>query len=190
MEKVMRKGVSYLTGDAYADKGRFRYSGNEVHPGMTAVGALCLQQWGKENGSEVRAAVGLIMEGLELRDKPNAKVKDPEISGLYTMDYENPNCDPYAWYYAVQVMRNAGGKNWEAMNKAILADIVPAQNPDGSFKFEAGGGKLVHVNGTRAGGNSRDIYSQALNTLMLEVYYRFLPTSAGKARSSGLDDLR
>ena len=190
-EKVIRQGMEYLTKSAHVDDGKFAYSGNQVHPGMTAVGTLCLQQWGKENGKEVRGGIDIIKEGLELRDRPNAKVKQPEISALYTMDYENPNCDLYAWYYAVQVMRNAGGREWEAMNKAILADILPAQNEDGSFKLEVGGGKLVHVNGTRAAGASREIYAQALDTLMLEVYYRFLPTSAGKGgRSSGLDDLR
>lgn len=190
LDKVIRKGLDYLTGDAFLGDGKFAYSGKNYNPGMTAVGSLCLQQWGKESGKEVRSGVRLIMEGLELREKPNGKVSEPTVSPLYTMDYDDPNCDPYAWYYAVQVMRNAGGKEWEAMNKAIIEDIVPAQNADGSFKPEKGGGPLVHVRGTNAAGASRDIYVQALNTLMLEVYYRFLPTSAGKGRSSGLDDLR
>ena len=79
------------------------------------------------------------------------------------------------------------------MNKAILEDILPAQKSDGSFKPEPTGGDLLHIkSGTGSAGGSRDIYIQTLNTLMLEVYYRFLPaTSAGSKnrRSGGLDGL-
>ena len=190
-DKTIRTAVDWLSKDAYVDDGKFAYTGKTVRAAMTAVGSLCLQQWGKESSSQVRAGVKLIMEGLELRDNPNANVKVAEVSPLYTLDYSKPDADPYAWYYAVQVMRNAGGKEWDATNKAILGSVLPNQNGDGSFKPENGGGKLVEVGGTRGAGGSRDIYVQTLNTLMLEVYYRFLPTSAGKSRgSSAFDDLR
>jgi hypothetical protein len=191
-DRTIRKATDWLADTAYLGDGKFAYSGAGANPGMTAVGSLCLQQWDKGKSKPVREGVKLIMEGLELRDKPNAKVSD--FSPLYSMKYDGPNCDLYAWYYAVQVMRNAEGKEWEAMNKAILEDVLPQQNEDGSFKFENGkidrNEKLVHVRGTEAVGNSRDVYLQALNTLILEVYYRFLPaTSAGKSRGSGLDHL-
>ncbi|MEO7097988.1 MAG: prenyltransferase/squalene oxidase repeat-containing protein [Luteolibacter sp.] len=189
-DKTIRNAVEWISKGAYVDDGKFAYTGKQPRAAMTAVGSLCLQQWGKESGSQVRAAVKLIMDGLELREKPNGFVKAPDVSPLYAFDYSKPDADPYAWYYAVQVMRNAGGKEWDAMNKAILGSILPAQNGDGSFQLENGGGKLVEVGGSRGAKDSRDVYHQTLNTLMLEVYYRFLPTSAGKARSSGFDDLR
>ncbi|MEK7953331.1 prenyltransferase/squalene oxidase repeat-containing protein [Luteolibacter soli] len=194
-DKVIRKAVSWLGDEAHLGDGKFAYVNKDARVGMTAVGTLCLQQWEKAGSTPARNGVKLIMEGLELRVKPNAKVKEAEFAPLYTMKYDGPNCDLYAWYYAVQVMRNAGGKEWEAMNKAILEDIVTAQNSDGSFRNEnskiARNDNLVHVRGTEAAGPSRDIYLQCLNTLMLEVYYRFLPaTSAGaKSRGSGLDAL-
>jgi len=192
LDKVMRNALDHLSGVAYRGDGKFAYSGNSIHPNMTAVGALCLQQWYKGSSRPVRDSVELIMEGLELRGKP---LKDPDpgdFRPLWTMEYNGPDADLYGWYYAVQVMRNAGGEEWDATNQAIIADILPAQNADGSFKFEGGGGKLVHVNGTKSAGTSRDIYLQSLNTLILQVYYRFLPTSAGKGRSpgSGFDALR
>ncbi|MCW1885078.1 terpene cyclase/mutase family protein [Luteolibacter flavescens] len=194
LDKATRNAVKWLESEAYLDNGRFAYTGRNANPGLTAVGVLCLQQWDKSSSRAVRGGLSLIMEGLELRNKPGARVKDAEFSPLYTMRYNGPNGDLYAWYYAVQAMRNAGGKEWEAMNKAILEDILPAQNGDGSFKTENGqvarNDALVHVRGTEAAGTSRDIYLQCLNTLMLEVYYRFLPaTSAGKGRSGGLDAL-
>jgi hypothetical protein len=193
LDKTMRKAISWVSDEPHVADGKFAYTGKGAHPGMTAVGTLCLQQWEKSSTTAARNGVKLIMEGLELRVKPGAKVKAADFAPLYTMKYDGPNCDLYAWYYAVQVMRNAGGKEWEAMNKAILEDIVPAQNSDGSFRIEnskvARNDALVHVRGTEIAGTSRDIYLQCLNTLMLEVYYRFLPTSAGKSRGSGLDAL-
>lgn len=192
-DRTIRRATTWLTSGAYADDGVFRYTDGGA-PAMTAVGTLCLQQWDKGNSSPARAGVKLIMEGLELRTKPKSKPKH-DYSRLYKFDYDDPNNDIYAWYYAVQVMRNAGGDEWEAMNKAIIEDILTAQSEDGSFKPEPTGGDLLHLkNGTGSAGGSRMIYLQTLNTLMLEVYYRFLPaTSAGKSRSSGLrglDDLR
>ncbi|MBC7978956.1 MAG: terpene cyclase/mutase family protein [Armatimonadetes bacterium] len=188
LDRTISKATGWLSRVAYVGDGRFAYSDTTPHPAMTAVGALCLQQWGKGSSKPVNGAVRLIMDGLKLREKANPKI-DP-FAPLYSMQYNSPNADLYAWYYAVQVMRNADGKEWDATNKAILADILPAQNSDGSFKPEAGGGPLTHNGGTSGAGGSRDIYLQTLNTLILEVYYRFLPTSAGGSRLSGLDDLR
>jgi hypothetical protein len=188
-DKVIRTAMEFMTRTAYLGDGKFAYTGKNAKPAMSAVAALCLQQHEKGNGLEARGAVKLIMEGLGLRDgkKPS---KDGDFAVIYSMQYGGPDIDIYASYYAAQVMRNAGGKEWDAMNSAIIADILPAQNPDGSFKMEGTTNKIVVGGGSRGAGNSREIYAQTLDTLILEVYYRFLPTSAGKARSSALDDLR
>ncbi len=183
-DKVMRNAIDYLTRTAHLGDGRFAYTGKSAKPAMTAVGTLCLQQHDKGNSPAARDGVKLIMDGLEIRKGKKAK---DAFSEEYAMRY-NSDMNLYAAYYAAQVMRNAGGKEWDEMNSAIIADILPAQNSDGSFKAE-GGGK-GGAEGSKAGGGSQDIYLQSLNTLILEVYYRFLPTSAGKGRSSGLDDLR
>lgn len=187
-DKVMRNAVEYLSKGAYLGDGKFAYSDKGGKAAMTAVGALCLQQHEKGNTSPVRESVKLIMDGLEIREKKKPKDK---FSIIYSMEYSGPDFDIYASYYAAQVMRNAGGKEWDAMNSAILADILPAQKEDGSFNFEGTTNGIVVAGGSKGAGSSRDIYNQTLNTLILEVYYRFLPTSAGKGgRSSGLDDLR
>lgn len=190
LDRAMRSALDHLAGVAYLGGGKFAYSFGGTNPNMTAVGALCLQQWDKGNTKPVRDSVRLIMEGLELRGKPLRNPNETDFRPIWSFEYNGPNADLYGWYYAVQVMRNAGGKEWEATNQAIIEDILPAQNSDGSFKFEGGGGKLVHLESTKAAGEARDIYLQTLNTLILQVYYRFLPTSAGKDRSPGYDALR
>ena len=77
-----------------------------------------------------------------------------------------------------------------------MAEVGRGQTAaDGSFRIENSkvtrNAGLVHV-GSDYVGTSREIYIQTLNTLILEVYYRFLPaTSAGSAhrRMGGLDHL-
>ncbi|TAG09642.1 MAG: hypothetical protein EAZ42_06155 [Verrucomicrobia bacterium] len=191
IEAAGRKSIDWITGGGNAGKGRFRYNPEITTPGMTAIAALCLQQWGRGNSREARDAVELMMVGLSYRTKPPENRADKEnYSLLYTLDYDDPNNDLYAWYYMVQAMRNHGGKEWKETNAAIIADILTAQNPDGSFRPEPTGGALLHiVEGTRFVGDSRPVYLQTLNTLILQVYYRFLPTSAGRNRGSGIDGL-
>ncbi len=191
-DDTIRDAMRWLTSDVYCGDGKFGYTGKDARPAMTAVAALCLQHWDKASTSPARAAVKLIMDGLELRGEDDIKKWDriqadkENFTPVYALDYDGAYADLYATYYAVQAMRNAGGKEWDLMNKAILEEILPAQNPDGSFKPEKGGHELAHSN-TKAIG---EVYLQTLNTLILEVYYRFLPaTSAGKGRESALDGL-
>lgn len=182
-DNVIRKAIAWIgdkKGGAYVGDGRFAYTGKNAKPAMTAIAALCLQQHNKGNSASVKESVKLILDGLEMRDG-RKKPKD-EFSHDYAMEYTGANFNIYASYYAAQVMRNAGGKEWEAMNAAIVAEILPAQMSDGSFKPEVGG------KGAETSSAGGPIYLQALNTLMLEVYYRFLPTSAGNRRSSALDE--
>jgi hypothetical protein len=81
---------------------------------------------------------------------------------------DNADFDLYGHYYAAQAMINHGGKEWENYNTKFRDDLLGKQVADGSFK----GLKMKH-------GNS-DHYSTCLATLMLEVYYRFLPGTGQK----------
>ncbi len=196
-EDVIRKSLRCISSTNYSKDGLFCYVKGTARASMTSVGTLCLQQWEKSHTSEAREGVKFIMDGLELRDAKDskrerllkkyggeeAKARSPL---LFDLRYNDPDADPYVWYYTAQVMRNADGKEWEAMNQAIIAEYLPNVQGDGSFK-------MINSKFHGPSGNSRQIYVQALNTLVLEVYYRFLPaTSAGKARGidGALDSLR
>ena len=74
-------------------------------------------------------------------------------------------------------MMNRGGDQWKKYNEMFRDQILNNQNPDGSWK-EPGGGKKPNA----AGGTyvSNVHYRNCLCTLMLEVYYRFLPGTGGK----------
>jgi hypothetical protein len=188
LDATMRKAVEYLgnkvgENGAYIDDGMFAYSGKKHSPALSGVGVLCLQQWGKPSSQQAKDGIKYIYSGLKDRDG-EAKGKDAALPGqvINTYDYKT-NCDLYAFYYSSQAMRNAGGSEWAAMNKAILEEILPNQQADGSFAMPA---KMPHF--------TTKIYAQCLNTLIMEVYYRFLPaTSAGSGSGGfggGLDRLR
>jgi len=84
-----------------------------------------------------------------------------------TKTYANPSpgANYYAPYYNTQVFFMAEGKEWEDYNKKFQPRLLDAQNEDGSW--------------LKDGGSRKD--NQLLNTawaiLMLEVYYRYLPTT-------------
>ena len=67
-----------------------------------------------------------------------------------------------------------GGKMWRDWNKALQEELLPNQKEDGSYKEEGG---AMGAHGSGAAGPDAEIYRTALCTLMLEVYYRYLPAT-------------
>jgi hypothetical protein len=75
------------------------------------------------------------------------------------------NCDLYAHYYEAQAMMNRGGKQWKFYNNLMRDEVLKNQKPEGTWLSTGHGANVV--------------YHTALCTLMLEVYYRFLPGTGG-----------
>ena len=74
----------------------------------------------------------------------------------------------YAWYYHSQAAFQAQGKHWRKYNDTYQEVIAKAQEKDGSWPSATGHGPT---------GAEGKVYSTCLCTLMLEVYYRYLPTT-------------
>ncbi len=74
----------------------------------------------------------------------------------------------YYWYYATLAMYQLQGIHWERWNDALQATLIDGQRRDGPL---AGSWDPDTV----WGGYGGRVYSTALGTLCLEVYYRFLP---------------
>ena len=74
----------------------------------------------------------------------------------------------YYWYYGTLAMYHAGGDAWHDWNDAMKSTLLPLQVRDGeaSGSWEANG---------MWGGYGGRVYSTAMATLNLEVYYRYLP---------------
>lgn len=81
----------------------------------------------------------------------------------------------YYWYYATLALYHSGGEPWRRWNEALQKNLVGSQRLDGWW---AGSWDPDPVWG-HCGGR---IYSTALCTLSLEVYYRYLPLYVQTAR--------
>ena len=70
----------------------------------------------------------------------------------------------YYWYYATLAMYQIGDDRFETWNRALQSQLLSTQQTDGSWSAD-----------TRYGGHGGRVYTTALATLCLEVYYRFTP---------------
>ncbi len=81
----------------------------------------------------------------------------------------------YYWYYATLGTYQLQGEHWQRWNEALRKTLVSSQGQSGA---EAGSWDPDSV----WGGYGGRIYSTALATLCLEVYYRFLPLYGGNGK--------
>ena len=160
MDEAFKKAMVYVR-NSQAENGAFGYRGkNGARYGMTGVAGLALIIGGNDKGQEIRRGTDFIKEEWKRRRLP--------------FEYDSPEAELYGAYYVNQVAFMRGGKMWRDWNKALQEELLPNQNEDGSYKEEGG---FMSAHGSGAAGGDADIYRTALCTLMLEVYYRYLPAT-------------
>ncbi len=126
---------------------------------LTGVGILCKLFWQGKADKMVR-------DGLK-----NIETHD--------VKYGNADANLYTWYYNTQACFQAQGGAWDRWNRAFQDEIVTHQSPDGSWPA-TGGKEIGEMNQDNI---DSQVYRTTLCALMLEVYYRYLPT--GRAESAG-----
>ena len=102
----------------------------------------------RSDGEPVRSVLILVENLPEYDQKWSAEVKEQKI-------------DYYTTYHAALAFHRLGGKDWETWNKSMVKALRAAQESNGSWgmdKWYKQGGR---------------IYSTALATMSLEVYYRY-----------------
>ena len=172
IRSTLRKASSYVRKNVMPD-GKFAYkeNGNMPRSSLVGVGVLSLQMTG--NGSDSAARKGLDWI------KNNVKTLQwGQGSGT-----ENVKSNLYMHYYCVQAAMNRGGDVWKAYNRAFRDSTLGAQASDGSFMPNGFGGPGGVVQTSQNRHANDRIYRQCLATLMLEVYYRFLPGTGEGARN-------
>lgn len=156
------KGMRRMYND---EKRIFRYRRPDDDGGhLVGVGVFTLAMWKHMESPEAQAGIQVLLDRLEDEDW---RTENGELI------YGKANL--YGLYYDTQAMFAAGGKEWRALNRWFQKSVSEAQSEDGSWpRTEAYTG---HGGGVSEGGHERDfaIYRTAVCTLMLEVYYRFLP---------------
>jgi hypothetical protein len=158
LNDATKKAIVGLKGNF--QKGTFMYTGDPKEEGdklgrLTCVGVLCLQLLGAGKDTEAKTGMNWL---------------DQNATCDWTAPWgQNPI---YDWYYTTQAKFHAGGDEWKQWNSQFSIQITASQ-------------KVL----TGAGIDGKDIgywegldvcksymYNTTLCTLMLEVYYRYLPT--------------
>ena len=139
-------------------KGGYGYRGPEDRYSLTGVGVLCRLFWKGDRG-DVSKGMDFILETAE-KDKP--------------VKYKEEHADLYAWYYHTQAALMFGGGAWQKWNKWFQDEIADNQSADGSWPKT--GGK--HGHSENGDGKTGAVYRTTLCILMLEVFYRYMPSNA------------
>jgi hypothetical protein len=150
---------------SYADQGRHAWRRG---PGMVAVGMVCLEILGWPVEAEVFAQ----QTDHLLRHAPDwesLRAHDPQRY-LHTL---------YYWYHATLALFQIGGPSWAAWNERLRPALIEQQRRRGA---ERGSWDPPDSGFDSVGGR---VYTTAMATLTLEVYYRYLPFQ----RSPGFDAL-
>jgi hypothetical protein len=98
------------------------------------------------------------------------KKENPALErGTKWLGDRGPSNNMYYNYYATQVMHHVEGGLWENWNSVMRDQLVQSQAKKG---HETGS---WYVAGDRHGDRGGRLYSTAMATMVLEVYYRHLP---------------
>ncbi|MFA6568979.1 MAG: hypothetical protein WCS96_12275, partial [Victivallales bacterium] len=149
---------------------------------MTPVGVLCLQLMGEGKSREA-------LTGLKY-------IEEYGKGAWMKCDWKTGGGTLYQWYYQTQALfqgYSGTGGNWDEWNREFQRALMKEQEADGhwsspSEKYGRGGGLEAAKAATDAKGKltagvfasteniNLYVYSTSLCCLMLEVYYRYLPT--------------
>ena len=162
LRNCARRAIDYVE-LRQAPNGGFGYTGTQPADGasvagLTGVGMLSLQIWDQHAKPAVKNGADYASDHLEFK-------------------WESPECDLYAHYYLSQAMFRRGGMDWSTYQTRVLKDLPRHQNADGSWPVPGGGQKPAAVGALFADDSEEGkLYRTTLATLMLEVYYRYLPS--------------
>lgn len=167
LQEAIYKAIDWLKKNT-AGSNKFAYSNNNNVPKtgrakhtMRAAGVLCLQLFGEGDCPEIADDLATIAE----TDLANFNWQKPPAASLY------------GWYYATNVMFQAGGDFWVPWRKKFEKELSENQHKEGFWEYPGKGHAPKDELSSR-------IYSTTLCALMLTVYYRTLPSAKRVNRSS------
>jgi hypothetical protein len=119
------------------------------------------------DGNGKRTLTGAALLGMQVWGKMGSEHYNKGFKYLHSA-YKNPFPDSnyYAPYYNTQVFFLHGGKPWIIYNEKFQGKLLDTQQKDGSWPAMGG-----------HGGDDKKFLNTAWAILMLEVYYRYLPTT-------------
>ena len=155
VDPAIKKAMKYLEA-VKGPKGGYGYRGPQDKYSLTGAAIYC-RLLGKAERGELRKGMEWLLDETE-KDKP--------------VKYQGDAADLYAWYYHTRACQFFGGAAWLKWNHWFRDEILGAQSPDGSWPIPGGRGLGLQ----NAPGKSGQVYRTAMCMLMLETFYRCLPT--------------
>jgi len=145
IDRHIRKSMEWLE-SVQGPNGAIGYrSDPNRSPGLTGGALLCMQFWGEGNSRTAKKATEYIRKNTQFES------------------FGHKTANLYYHYYNAQAMINVGGEDWDWYNELVRDKIIEAQQSDGSWSQRMQHGPVnVHM-------------ATCLATMLLEVYYRFLP---------------
>ena len=141
-------------------KGGFGYhQRQEEKYSLTGVGVLCTYFWKQEKNKSIRDGIDFILK---------------ETENGHPVEYKSDKADLYAWYYNTQACLMVGGTPWTKWNHLFQSEVVKNQGSDGAWPPMTA--KSVGEFQTGPDGLG-PLYRTNLCILMLEVYYRYMPST-------------
>jgi hypothetical protein len=140
-------------------KGGFGYRGPQDKYSLTGVGVLCTYFWKQTKNESVRNGIEYMMKETETR---------------HPVQYQGETADLYAWYYNTQACLMVGGAAWTKWNSLFQTEITKAQDTDGSWPPMTAKSLGELQSGPTGNG---PLYRTNLCILMLEVFYRYMPST-------------
>jgi hypothetical protein len=125
----------------------YKMTSPHVAKGLTGVGVLCLAFMKQGRTPAGRAGCDAIMRNY------HGSIRDERNTH-------------YAWYYNTQGCFQVGGLFWSSWRRVFQKEVIQSQLGDGSWG--------AHDRWVK--GRDGAVYATSLSILMLEVYYRYLPT--------------
>ena len=168
--EALAGGLAWIEEVSDPRTGRVGYDGPETLSSRTPSN----DRWPREKG-EAMTAVGLLCRIFLGQDPESTMLGGEKImhkharllaSKLPEWDEEGFGCDMYYWYYGTYAMYQMGGDYWKQWNTAMKSAVLDNQTRDGD---EKGSWDPVGPWGFSGG----RVYSTALMTLCIEVYFRY-----------------
>lgn len=154
LDRTLAKSVEWLKSVQGAN-GTIGYRNSPARsPGLTGGGVLCIQLVEGPRSSAARKGIGYIDKNSEFK-------------------WDDKSANLYYHYYNAQAMINYGGKEWDEYNERFRETLLASQSPKGTWNRQ-GMGNHDAIN---------EHMATCLATMMLEVYYRFLPATGESIRS-------
>jgi hypothetical protein len=154
VDQALDKAIAYIE-RVKGPKGGYGYRGPADSYTLTGVGILCELFWKGERG--------ILKKGMEWVLEETEK--------QFPVKYKSEHANLYAWYYHTQACLMFGGSAWVKWNRWFQDEICDVQTPDGSWPIPGGKGHGP------SGEKSKTVWDTTLCILMLEVFYRYMPTT-------------